>query len=218
MAAVEETTKPLDHASNQPAPEPVDQLEAPTSAEESAPSFSSSSSSSYTYESSFSSVDETGSSKYVVGTLTSTSERTLPDGSVETKRVSKRRFADGTEEVDESVDVRNIPRAQPAQPQAPNDVGLDKHTQSALSVPDQDRVERPQHLILNPEEFRGRLTLGYHPPNGEQSADTGAQHVASDEEDALFNENVPQAHDAPEYKEQKQDNSQRPRRGGWFWT
>ncbi|KAI1615429.1 hypothetical protein EDD36DRAFT_381387 [Exophiala viscosa] len=179
VAAVEETAKGFEQASNQPAPEPMDQLEAPTVAEDSAPSFSTSSSSSYTYESSFSSVDESGSSKYVVGTLTSTSERTLPDGSIETKRVAKRRFADGTEEVDESVDVRNIPRAQSAQPQTPNENGVDKHIQYA--------------------------------------ADPRAQHIVSDV-DAFVNDNIPQEYDAPEPKEEKKDNSERPRRGGWFWT
>ncbi|KIW68529.1 hypothetical protein PV04_04468 [Phialophora macrospora] len=43
----------------------------------------------------------------IISTLTTTTTRTLPDGSVETKRVLKRRFADGSEEKDESVEVSN---------------------------------------------------------------------------------------------------------------
>lgn len=41
----------------------------------------------------------------VISTMTTTQTRTLPDGSVETKRVLKRRFADGSEEKEESHDV-----------------------------------------------------------------------------------------------------------------
>ncbi|KIV86727.1 hypothetical protein PV11_02322 [Exophiala sideris] len=217
VAAVEETAKALEQASNQPAPEPMDKLEAPTAAEESAPSFSTPSPSSYTYESSFSQVDEAGSSKYVVGTLTSTTERTLPDGSIETKRVSKRRFADGTEVVDESVDVRNIPRAQPAQAQAPNDNGKDKHTQITSSTLNQDLAQGGRPLVLDPEECRGRLDREYHAPDKEQSAPSRAQPMISDA-DAFVNDNVSEKDNTPEIPERKKDNSERSRRGGWFWT
>ncbi|KAK4939025.1 hypothetical protein LTR10_020599 [Elasticomyces elasticus] len=217
VAAVEETAKALEQASNRPAPEPMDKLEAPTAAEESAPSFSTPSPSSYTYESSFSQVDEAGSSKYVVGTLTSTTERTLPDGSIETKRVSKRRFADGTEEVDESVDVRNIPRAQPAQVQAPNDNGKDKHTQITSSTLNQDLAQGGRPLVLDPEECRGRLDREYHAPDKEQCAPSRAQPMISDA-DAFVNDNVSEKDNTPEIPERKKDNSERSRRGGWFWT
>jgi len=217
IAAVEETAKAFEQASNQPAPEPMDKPEAPTAAEESAPSFSTSSSSSYTYESSFSQVDEPGSSKYVVGTLTSTTKRTLPDGSIETKRVSKRRFADGTEEVDESVDVRNIPRAQPAQAQAPNDKGKDKHTRITSSTSNQDLAQGGRPLVLDPEECRGRLDREYHASDKEQSAPSRAQPMSSDA-DAFVNDNVVEKDNTPEIPERKKDNSERSRRGGWFWT
>lgn len=41
----------------------------------------------------------------VISTLTTMTSRTLPDGSVETKRVLKKRFADGVEESEESTEV-----------------------------------------------------------------------------------------------------------------
>lgn len=90
------------------------------STEESTSSYStsSSSSSSYSYDSSVSSaLDNSGKpSKSIVSTLTSTITRTLPDGSIETKRVLKRRFNDGSEESDESVEVKNLPST-PREPQ-----------------------------------------------------------------------------------------------------
>ncbi len=62
----------------------------------------SNSSSAYAYHSTTSS-----SANSVVSTLTSTRTRTLPDGSVETKRVLKRRFADGSEQSDENLEIQN---------------------------------------------------------------------------------------------------------------
>lgn len=41
----------------------------------------------------------------VISTLTTMTSRTLPDGSVETKRILKKRFADGNEESEESTEV-----------------------------------------------------------------------------------------------------------------
>ena len=46
-------------------------------------------------------------SNSVVSTLTSIVTRTLPDGSIETKRVLKRRFSDGSEESDERLEVQH---------------------------------------------------------------------------------------------------------------
>ncbi|KAJ9636518.1 hypothetical protein H2204_005351 [Knufia peltigerae] len=69
---------------------------------------------SHAFESSFSSsINQGGTENQVVGTTTSISQRTLPDGSVETKRIFNRRFADGTTESEESVDVSHGPAAQP---------------------------------------------------------------------------------------------------------
>ena len=62
---------------------------------------SSSSSASYDYNSS------TSDATSVVSTLTTTVTRTLPNGAVETKRVVKRRFSNGSEESDERVEVQN---------------------------------------------------------------------------------------------------------------
>lgn len=49
--------------------------------------------------------ESTGDPSSVVSTMTRTETRTLPDGSVETRRVLKRRFADGNEEHEESIDT-----------------------------------------------------------------------------------------------------------------
>ena len=48
--------------------------------------------------------DEDGKKDSIVSTMTTTERRTLPDGTVETKRVLKKRFADGREESNESVE------------------------------------------------------------------------------------------------------------------
>jgi hypothetical protein len=48
--------------------------------------------------------DEEGKKDSIVSTMTTTERRTLPDGTVETKRVLKKRFADGREESNESVE------------------------------------------------------------------------------------------------------------------
>lgn len=57
----------------------------------------------------------------VVSTLTTTKTRTLPDGSTETSRVLKKRFANGREESNETVEVKNVPAssARPEQLSAP---------------------------------------------------------------------------------------------------
>ena len=47
---------------------------------------------------------EDGKKDSIVSTMTTTERRTLPDGTVETKRVLKKRFADGREESNESVE------------------------------------------------------------------------------------------------------------------
>lgn len=50
-------------------------------------------------------IRESSKEASIMSTMTTTHSRTLPDGSVETKRVLKRRFADGREEKEESHDV-----------------------------------------------------------------------------------------------------------------
>jgi hypothetical protein len=49
----------------------------------------------------------------IVSTMTTTERRTLPDGTVETKRVLKKRFADGREESNESVERQTSPYSNP---------------------------------------------------------------------------------------------------------
>lgn len=49
--------------------------------------------------------DEKKNLPSIVATMTRTSSRTLPDGSVETKRVLRNKFADGREESEESVNI-----------------------------------------------------------------------------------------------------------------
>ncbi|KAL1848395.1 hypothetical protein Plec18167_004822 [Paecilomyces lecythidis] len=50
---------------------------------------------------------EKSSSPVVVSTMTSTERRTLPDGTIQTKTIKTKRFADGREESNESVEVLN---------------------------------------------------------------------------------------------------------------
>ncbi|EXJ91996.1 hypothetical protein A1O3_00546 [Capronia epimyces CBS 606.96] len=114
ISAVDQTAKDLEamskgaQAESQADPESLAELPANTSY------YSTSSSSSYSYENSFTSTreEQITPSESLVSTLTTTVTRTLPDGSVETKRVLKRRFANGTEETDESVEVTTLPGVQ----------------------------------------------------------------------------------------------------------
>lgn len=48
----------------------------------------------------------------VTSTLTTTERRRLPDGTVTTKTVLKKRFADGSEESEEKTDTTHVPRTQ----------------------------------------------------------------------------------------------------------
>ncbi|KEF63695.1 uncharacterized protein A1O9_01673 [Exophiala aquamarina CBS 119918] len=156
---------------------------------------SSSSSSSYSYASntsaSYSSSSDQDPSS-IISTLTTTVTRTLPDGSVETKRVFKKRFADGTEESDESTEVKSAAsRATPANPEV-----SDKQTQTqpASSIePGNSQVPAPKHLD---PEMADRIHNTY-----------GAQ---------VFQ----RGHDEtnPPSNEQAENPQARRRGGGWFWT
>lgn len=176
--------------------------EAPT------PVLSTSSSSSYSYESSFfSSGQSTDSAKHVVATTTSTTERTLPDGSVETKRTYKQRFADGTEESDESVEVRNIPRAFPS-PLEDSTILKQTHEQEPTVVSSSpDRHDRAVSLATSPD-----------------SDDTLVLESLKDDPHQPSKASAPLQQDRQSEGEtahqQKQDGdgTRRPGRGGWFWT
>lgn len=103
-----------DQAQAEPYAEPEEDFETEISREQEETGFppyhSSSSSSSYESYVASSSSSEFPESKSVVSKLTSTVTRTLPDGSIETKRVLKKRFADGSEETDESTELQNAQR------------------------------------------------------------------------------------------------------------
>lgn len=75
----------------------------------------------------------------IVSSMTRTETRTLPDGAVETKRVLKRRFADGNEEHEESIETRPAARYAPPRPNAPdttaNLLASDKQTQTQTQEP-----------------------------------------------------------------------------------
>ncbi|KIX09702.1 uncharacterized protein Z518_00783 [Rhinocladiella mackenziei CBS 650.93] len=111
VSAVDQAQKELEEISEEASPDDGSEP-APAAQEPTTSSYSATSSSSSSYEDSFSSFpssDGFDPSKSVIATLTSTVTRTLPDGSIETKRVLKRRFADGSEESDESVEMKNLP-------------------------------------------------------------------------------------------------------------
>jgi len=75
---------------------------------EAAPKQTTSTEFSHAFEERFSSSnDEESIGNRIVATTTSISQRMLPDGSIESKRIFKRRFSDGTVESEESVDVNN---------------------------------------------------------------------------------------------------------------
>jgi hypothetical protein len=73
----------------------------------------------------------------IVSTMTTTERRTLPDGTVETKRVLKKRFADGREESNESVERQTSPYSnprstvsKPLESEIPTAARQDKQTQT----------------------------------------------------------------------------------------
>lgn len=88
-----------------------------TSSSDSKPS-SFSSSSSASHSSTFDSTLK-DSPESIISTLTTVRSRTLPDGRVETKRVLKKRFADGREEKSESTETRGAPGDPRAKTEAP---------------------------------------------------------------------------------------------------
>ncbi|KAG9773092.1 hypothetical protein KCU88_g5940, partial [Aureobasidium melanogenum] len=147
VAAVDQAAKDLEAIANggQPASEAED--ESPK-AEESANTSTSSTLSSATSDSSetlFSSSTrgENSSTPSVVSTLTTTVTRTLPDGSIETKRVLKKRFADGTEESNESVEVRNLPSTQPPRKVEPPRANKETQTLPPSEIPPTSQREIP---------------------------------------------------------------------------
>jgi hypothetical protein len=81
--------------------------------------------------------DEDGKKDSIVSTMTTTERRTLPDGTVETKRVLKKRFADGREESNESVERQmsspsnsRSPVSKPLEKEVASTARQDKQTQT----------------------------------------------------------------------------------------
>ncbi|KIV93082.1 hypothetical protein PV10_04326 [Exophiala mesophila] len=111
---IEDSKHNHDEAQTESFTEPEEETETDISREQEETGFppyhSSSSSSSYESYFASSSSSEVPDSKSIISTLTSTVTRTLPDGSIETKRVLKKRFADGSEETDESTERQNAQR------------------------------------------------------------------------------------------------------------
>lgn len=158
-------------------------------------SLANSSSSSYSYTSNTSSSYSSSSDQdpsSIISTLTTTVTRTLPDGSVETKRVFKKRFADGTEESDESTEVKNAAfRATPAILEV-----SDKQTQTpppSSIEPVNSQLPPPKHLD---QEMADRIRNTY-----------GAQVFQRDHDEAHPPPNAPS--EIPQGRR---------RGGGWFWT
>ncbi|KAK5940979.1 hypothetical protein PMZ80_006256 [Knufia obscura] len=55
----------------------------------------------------------------IVATMTRTTSKTLPDGSIETRRTLRKRFADGREEAEESTEISQAAKAANQQPERP---------------------------------------------------------------------------------------------------
>ncbi|KIW79782.1 hypothetical protein Z517_06397 [Fonsecaea pedrosoi CBS 271.37] len=189
-----------------------------------------SSPSTYSYDAAISSSTnstDVPSDKSVVATLTTIHTRTLPDGSVESRRILKRRFSDGTEETNDEVSVTNIPNS--------SELGNteDKATQTLLAS------ESTQSQSFKGEDPRGRQKDAYgsyrdqslfdEPEKNEElqrqqdQESTGPKRfprripiLTAETEPELEHEPQP----APTQQQDGSNNSGRPRRsgGGWFWN
>lgn len=157
-------------------------------------SLADSSSSPYSYTSNTSSSYSSSSDQEpgsIISTLTTTVTRTLPDGSVETKRVFKKRFADGTEESDESTEVKNAP----TRPTSVMTEVSDKETQTQPLGISESLTNQPHRPAQLDPESADRIRNTY-----------GGQAFRRDHDE------VPRPSKAPA------ENPQGRRGGGWFWT
>ncbi|KAL2423873.1 hypothetical protein ABEF95_008929 [Exophiala dermatitidis] len=150
VSAVDQAAEDLEAITRETHPASEAEDESPKVEESTNTSSSStwSSASSYSSETSFSSPSPPENTKStptpsVVSTLTSTVTRTLPDGSVETKRVLKKRFADGTEESNESVEVRTLPSAQQPRKVEPPRANKETQTLPTSEIPPTSQREIP---------------------------------------------------------------------------
>ena len=169
---------------------------------------SSSSATSCNYDSS-----ATASTKSLLSTLTSTVTRTLPDGSTETKRILKRRFADGSEESDESVEVQTPARSTSASNMASSAVvtGTEDRETQTQARPEARQLQelegsRPQLqfprrvTIVSENETQPKASQNQMPVSKSQHGETKA--TPEPEQD---------------YQSQNSNNNIRGG-GGWFWN
>lgn len=102
-------------------------------------SLSSSSSYSHNYEST-----SNQSPTSIVSTLTTIEKRTLPDGRTQTRRVLKKRFADGREESSESNQIQSQEPSRGVEgkslPEKPEANVIEKSKPSVVSIPDKKKI------------------------------------------------------------------------------
>lgn len=157
-------------------------------------SLASSSTSSYSYSSNSSSSYSSSSDQAqssIISTLTNTVTRTLPDGSVETRRVFKKRFADGTEESDESVEVKNVP---------------------ARPIPVVTQVDDEQTQTQSLDEQESANSRQYQPP---QQTQENVDRIRQTYGGEAFQRDADQGRPA---SDAQPENPQHRRGSGWFWT
>ncbi|OAP61510.1 hypothetical protein AYL99_03713 [Fonsecaea erecta] len=135
--------------------------------------------------------------KSVVGTLTTISTRTLPDGSVESRMVVKRQFADGTEETDENFGVVNLP-VPSARPET-DSRETQNLFQSELDGQQKDEEQQQQQQPEASKRFPRRIPI-----------------TTAETEPELEHEQQP----LPMQQQDQTNNHERSRRsgGGWFWN
>ncbi|OCT52504.1 hypothetical protein CLCR_09755 [Cladophialophora carrionii] len=183
----------------------------------------SASTTSYVYDSSVSSPE-----KSIISTLTTTTTRTLPDGSVETKRILKRRFADGSEESDERVEVRNAPSGKETNTSA--EIRSAWPITNATQTKDKETQTQTQPGDWQQEMLEDARPQSRHLEEPRQSQRQYPRRIPIINEDEDGNGDVPPAEVQPlqtpqeskteaETQHQQQGAAAARRRGsGWFWN
>lgn len=91
----------------------------------------------------------------VISTLTTTETRTLPDGSVETKKVLKKRFADGREESNESVEKKNAQASSLRPKQLLQSVQKDSRISKEVAHAQEDKQTQTPAQVQQPSRKGG---------------------------------------------------------------
>ncbi|ETI24532.1 hypothetical protein G647_03901 [Cladophialophora carrionii CBS 160.54] len=189
---------------------------------ESTSSTHSASTTSYVYDSSVPSPANS-----IISTLTTTTTRTLPDGSVETKRVLKRRFADGSEECDERVEVRNAPSGKEADTNA--EIRSAWPIANATQTKDKETQTQMQPGGWQQEMLEDARPQPRHLEEPRQSRRQYPRRIPIINEDENGNGDVPTAEVQPpqtpqeskteaETQTQQQGTATKRRGSGWFWN